>query len=113
MNTTLTFQKDSQGWFIVLPEWKGEKSALQMVAGADTLLDYLSDGKSIVKLKLSDKKFRGKRKMILLSKSSETGADYLYIEEREFDHYYKDFWLCPVTLFVFGEYPYKLYLQVK
>lgn len=113
MNKLLTFQKDAEGWFIVLPEWTGEKSALQMVSGADTLLDYLSNGKSIVKLNASDKRFKGKNVLLLLSKSNETGADYLYIEERQHDYHYHELWLCPVTLFVFGIYPYKIYLQLK
>jgi hypothetical protein len=111
MRELLTFQKDAEGWFIVLPAWKGEKSALQMVSGADTLLDYLCNGKSVVNLTVSDKPFRGRKVLLILTKSNELGADYLYIEERETDHHYHELWLCPVTLFVFGEYPYKIYLK--
>ena len=38
----LKFNKESNGkWYIDLPKWKGKKSALQMVCGADKLLDLI------------------------------------------------------------------------
>lgn len=44
----LDFYKDSTGWFIDLPDYPGEKWDLQMVAGADKMLDVLSKGSDLV-----------------------------------------------------------------
>lgn len=36
----LKFEKDtSNRWYLILPEWKGDKSDLEMVCGADAMLD--------------------------------------------------------------------------
>jgi hypothetical protein len=48
------FYKTPEGtWYIDLPDWTGSKAELQMVAGADTLLDEISDGKDEVTLEVS------------------------------------------------------------
>ena len=40
----LTFEKWEDGrWFVVLPEYDGDQEDLEMVDGADTFLDYLTD----------------------------------------------------------------------
>ena len=43
----LKFEKENDDkWYIVLPEWEGAHNELEMVAGADVLLDSISkDGK--------------------------------------------------------------------
>lgn len=41
----LRFSKDNGQWYIVLPYFLSIQGALAMVAGADTLLDYLSHNK--------------------------------------------------------------------
>ena len=38
-----TFNKEQGCWYIDLPNWEGTKGELQMVGGADTLLDRLSN----------------------------------------------------------------------
>ena len=39
----LSFVKEeSNKWYVVLPEWEGDKEELEMVLGADELLDRLS-----------------------------------------------------------------------
>ena len=37
------FYKEDNKWFVDLPEWEGEKDDLEMVMGADLLLDILSN----------------------------------------------------------------------
>ena len=37
------FNKEDGKWYIDLPDWTGTKGELQMVGGADTLLDHLSN----------------------------------------------------------------------
>ncbi len=51
------FYKDESGkWFIHLPEWEGDIAELEMVCGADTMLDIFAQGEDEVYLTLSDKK---------------------------------------------------------
>jgi hypothetical protein len=37
---TFKFEKEKDNrWYIILPEWTGEKEELEMVCGADSMLD--------------------------------------------------------------------------
>ena len=119
------FYKDEQGWFIALPEFLeaglGTKGNLAMVAGADTLLDRLSqNGKEIV-LTISDEEFRGYEGQLVMTGM---GADVEVLEEYghpiQFGGYYKEVgtdhsvWLCPVTVYVFGGYyPESIYFEIE
>ena len=51
-----TFNKEQGCWYIDLPDWTGTKAELQMVAGADTLLDHLSNNGTTVNIALSTDK---------------------------------------------------------
>lgn len=99
------FVKLSGKWFVDIP-WDGDINDLQMVSGADTLLDcYNADGSGFVTCKLlevDDKPNNGCR-VTYLKKLSETeyGATYSVDDE----HYRGDIWLCPVLKYVLGEYP--------
>ena len=115
----LTFLTSPDGaWYIDLPEYEGDRADLQMVLGADKLLDHLADGKDQIVLLISTdvKEIRdyeglpmfAKHNWDWLTKTSyiptftgqyyTTGAEYL--------------WLCPVTEFVFGEYPNNIYYKI-
>jgi hypothetical protein len=50
------FNKEQGCWYIDLPNWAGTKGELQMVAGADTLLDHLSNNVTTVNIALSTEK---------------------------------------------------------
>jgi len=51
---TFKFEKESDNkWYVVLPEWEGEHWELEMVMGADTMLDILAQGESEVYASLS------------------------------------------------------------
>ena len=103
----LNFEKDFTGWYIVLPNWIGPKSALAMVAGADTLLDQLSKGSPTVTIELhlepQDDSFLHVSKV---RRCWFNGADYIV---SSIGH---KLWLCNVTLFVLGEFPQDLYIKV-
>ena len=47
------YRTNNGSWFIDLTDWTGPIGELQMVAGADTLPDELSDGKNEVFLEVS------------------------------------------------------------
>jgi hypothetical protein len=103
----LSFEKELSGWYIVLPEWTGSKADLAMVAGADTLLDNLSNQSTRVSIDLSLS--RQEQDQIHLVKKRNcffNGADY---EVASTGH---KLWLCNVTLFVLGHFPQNLYIKV-
>ena len=101
----LKFKKeDTDRWYIVLKNWLGPKSALEMVMGADTLLDKLSDGGDEVTVTV--KKNEGPGDYVCV-KDKQAGDDYgrWYDVFRNGEKVHR-MWLCPVTRFVFmGFYP--------
>jgi predicted alpha/beta-hydrolase family hydrolase len=125
MKAVHKFYKDDEGWFIDLPEFLeaglGTKANLAMVAGADTLLDKLSNNGNNISLIISDELFDGFENELVMTGM---GADVQVLEEYghpiQFGGYYKEIktdhllWLCPVTVYVFGgHYPKSIFLKIK
>ncbi|MFM8951166.1 MAG: DUF6717 family protein [Bacteroidota bacterium] len=106
------FVKDFGKWYIELPEYEGSREDLRMVAGADTWLDLLSKNGNRVSLKISVEEALQNR----IEKQFEVpvfgGAYYIArkLGNRNARH---RMWLCPVTKFVFGEYPGTIYYEVR
>lgn len=102
---TYTFNKEDGNWYIDLPEWQESKSALQMVAGADILLDELSNNQTSVHLSISTKEkpadYTTLKKMI---NTPVTGGALYHLG-------LKPIWLCDVTKFVFGNFLKKYILK--
>src|SRR4051812_14015535 len=81
---TLVFYKEQNGsWFIDLPGWKGAKSDLLMVSGADTLLDIISDDGRQVALDVAEKPFAGSCELKLVRRGGPEGGAYYHIEKYE------------------------------
>jgi hypothetical protein len=104
----LKFAKENKKWYIVLPEWSGRKSALQMVGGADALLDYIAEGKREVNLYVDEEPFDDAECLTLIKKCWFNGADYK-IDTYENNELKLKVWLCNVTLFVLEEFPENIY----
>lgn len=105
----LKFVKENgKTWYIDLPNWTGRKSALQMVAGADTLLDLISSGNDEVILFVSTENFDGSNLLTKVKKCWFNGADY-YCKEYNGMVINHDLWLCDVTKLVLGYFPDKIY----
>lgn len=105
----LRFYKEDDGrWYVDLPTWEGEKADLEMVAGADTMLDILSVYWNEVWLQVDDKPFEGAYEMSRIDVTPPgSGKDY-WLED-----YTLQIWLCDVTLFVFnGKFPETIYYKV-
>jgi hypothetical protein len=103
----LTFNKELGKWYIDLPTWEGDKEELEMVAGADILLDKLSNNEDTVSLFVSQEEVDDS---IILKKKYNIngGADYKPVNT---DIVYS-VWLCGVTKFVFGGImPQMLYIK--
>lgn len=104
---TLSFYKESSGrWYVDLPEWTGSKDELEMVMGADTMLDYMAQGEDKVLAYISTEPSFNYRYELTFDREDEYGAFY-YVNGNNLD---MEIWLCPVTKFVFDEYPNKFYI---
>ena len=60
------YKEKSSRWYIDLPEWEGEKEDLEMVLGADDLLNILAEGEDFVYMQIGDEKFPGAGQMLLV-----------------------------------------------
>jgi hypothetical protein len=99
------FHKEETGkWYIDLPEWTGNKADLEMVEGADTMLDHVGSGSNEVILMLSEEPFEGSAMLKLMyNYSKETGGGGIYLlEDYEGKKLNQEMWLCEVTEWVFG-----------
>lgn len=115
----LRFDKDPDGkWFVNLPEYPGPREDLQMVAGADLLLDTFSNGFSKVYLKVSNKRFWGDSLLVKNPWQSESGQiyDVKRIKVGTFMHVpdgLDQIWLCDVLKYVFkGKFPKKIHFEI-
>lgn len=89
----------SAEWYVDLPDYLeqgGSEEELQMVAGADVMLELLAHGDNSVLLALDLLPFEGS---MTLGQVDEDG-NYLFHGDPPFP-----VWLCPVTKYIFGDYP--------
>jgi len=102
------FNKESDyRWFVEIPEWEGSKEELEMVMGADTMLDLLSEGEDSIRLSLSDERFKGYDYELTFKEEAYDGANY-HLKGKNIEF---EVWLCSVTKFVFGRYPESIYIK--
>lgn len=112
-------------WFADLPELVNQVDIAdcEMVSGADTMIEILSNNKKEVTLVLvaerpsitTDPKY-----IAAMSKENDNcgyGANYkvvLFESESTTNMVYtSSAWLCPVTKMIFGEYPDSIYIYRK
>lgn len=131
----LTFvREEGDRWYIDLPSWPWHHANLEMVCGADRMLEILSEGRDKVRLqvKVSQTPFsenvgedmikEGWIELTQIKSSLSGGATYVTRGEKMKDFYRvhpvtherspRTVWLCPVTLFVVGQYPKYFYVKV-
>lgn len=104
----IRFTKLANKWFADIPMYEGDVNDLQMVSGADTLIELYALGKSECEVGVLDDfdwdDYNSDPSLIVLKKTVETegyGATYDVTSRL----YRDEVWLCPVMLHVFGEYP--------
>jgi hypothetical protein len=93
---THKFVKEYGRWYIDLPQWTGSKGDLLMVAGADTLLEKLSENNDEVAIALDVNPFESANVMKMLFKTPVVGGATYRTDNGHL------LWLCKVTEFVFG-----------
>jgi len=105
---TYNFVKEENNrWYIDLPEWTGAKADLEMVEGADTMLDYVGQGSKEVALMLAEYAFEGSNTLKLMHEyPEEQGGGGIYLlAEYDGEVLNQEMWLCEVTAWVFGKLP--------
>lgn len=104
------YKDENNNWFIFLPEYPGQKEELQMVDGADTMLDIISQGEDEVSLFLSLEQFDGSYVLEHKRDAEELGnGAYYVLNEYQGISFELEMWLCDVTKFVFGYFPKMIY----
>lgn len=106
------FNKEADNrWYVELPEWEGNKADLEMVAGADTMLEYMAEGNDHVNLYISEEEFEGADRLEMTRVATELGNGAYY----KFDKFRGieiglEIWLCDVTKFIFNCFPKTLFI---
>lgn len=108
----LKFYKEYDGrWYIDLPNWLGNKEDLEMVCGADTMLDYIADSMDYVNLGVSEAYFDGSDELKYIGLADDLGnGAYYRLDTYKGISIELDMWLCDVTKFVFGYFPSSIYI---
>lgn len=109
------FLKRESEWYIDLPEYLEQGGAigdLQMVDGADSMLDVMADNKDAVILSISKEPFEGADVLVLTERCDPfIGGGYYLMEKYKGEEINRTMWLCQVTEFVFGEIPEQIFVR--
>lgn len=101
----IDFVKLTNKWFADIVNWSGSVMDLEMVCGADKLLDEISKGHRHVSLIVSPDEIDTEEKYVYnLIKVDNDGGTYRNIEGNQI-------WICNVTVTVFGEFPEKIWIK--
>lgn len=100
----INFVKLTDKWFADIVNWVGSVMDLEMVNGADTFLDKISEGKRYISLNVSDNPIENGYRFECVNCDSD-GADYFCEETGD------TIWLCPVTVTVFSEFPQNIWFK--
>lgn len=100
----ITFIKKDNRWYADIPYDDPEE--LEMVEGADVLLQYLSEGHDQIRLTISLNKQKAKNPLHLqLIQHNECGATYQIGDDPK-----DTIWLCNVVHTLFQDHPRDLYI---
>ncbi len=106
------FYKDPDTrWYVDLPEWTGTKAELEMVAGADAMLEYMAEGDNKVNLYISTEHFENSDVLIKIKNTPDIGGALYLLKTFRGIEYNLEMWLCGVIEFVFNEIPKNLYIS--
>ncbi|MBN9296024.1 MAG: hypothetical protein J0I41_03385 [Filimonas sp.] len=110
------FVREENKWFIDLPEYiagGGYKGDLQMVEGADKMLDIMAGESDYVNLSMAREAFADADKLILTEICDPIlGGGMYFIKAYDGQEINQTMWLCEVTKFVFGDLPEEIFVKV-
>ena len=97
----LYFVKIANQWCYWDPYFNGDVYQLQMVEGADTLLDKMSEGESNIVAVAIEPNTQTLPHYLEKVKEDDLGCTYKVVSP----YYSGEIWICNVTLTLFGEFP--------
>ena len=111
MKTLRFYKEEDNTWYADIPDYicqGGEKADLQMVAGADNMLDILSNNGDSITLRIYENNEEPEKYVVSLwlLKEDEIPNYNCNINGYEFS-----IWLCGVTKWLYGYYPEVLYIN--
>ena len=113
--STYRFIKEGRDWYIDLPEYLeqgGSKGDLQMVEGADKMLDMIAKKTDTVYLLIDEKQFHNADMLYLIERCDPyIGGGYYLLPVFEENEVNQKMWLCAVIEFVFGRVPEKIFIK--
>lgn len=108
------FYKELDGrWYVEIPEWKGPKEDLEMVQGADSMLELISGDAKECYLTFADVPFEGAEVLVLEHVREPNlggGGDY-FLHKYEGETTLLRLWLCEVTNYVFKGLPEQIFFR--
>jgi hypothetical protein len=112
---TYKFIRTDDEWFIDLPEYieqGGNQGDLQMVDGADTMLEVMAGEGDSVTLTIATEPFTGADELVLTEKCDPLiGGGYYLMKNYRGKEINQNMWLCQVTEFVFGDLPARIFVR--
>jgi hypothetical protein len=115
MTKTIRFYKERYMWYADVPEYieqGGIQEDLMMVSGADTWLDIISNKSNEVTIEMSTTEVL-QEKLVIVDRPEDKFVGVTYIansfQDEDVNHL---LWLCPVTIFVFDEYPEVIHYRI-
>ena len=109
-SVTLRFYKSKdEYWYVDMPEWQGSLDALEMVQGADDMLEDLSNhtGRDVY-LQISTSEFDDSERLIKIQDDVVGGGAYYGYPST---YQPKIIWLCSVSDWYFGYHPENIYFK--
>lgn len=104
------YKTSSNKWYVDLPEWTGSIDDLELVCGADIMLDIIAQGETNIYLTLSDIKIEHATELVkYIDTPLEGGAEYIFTNWHGIE-YNMNIWLCDVTKYVFGIMPESIWI---
>lgn len=113
LNMNYRFYKDLENkWYIDLPHWTGHKDDLEMVMGADLMLDILSQGEDTIHISFNiNEPDLYRIKLVSTMDGLADGMTYTSHWNNDLNVSNFEVWLCHVTKFVFGYFPNIIYIE--
>ncbi|MDE6755070.1 MAG: hypothetical protein K2J82_10735 [Muribaculaceae bacterium] len=107
----LSFERFENGrWYVVFPEWEGDQDDLEMVEGADKMLDALTEDGLYSSLDVDlEEPADGEYFILEMEAHDPDGAFYNIVNCPKFEGI---IWLCNVTHEFFGDHPDRIYCRV-
>jgi hypothetical protein len=112
---TYKFLKTGSEWYVDLPEYieqGGSQGDLQMVEGADKMLDMMAGNEDVVFLCISKEPFAGADVLTLIEKCDPyIGGGYYFMKNYQEQEVDRTMWLCQVTAFALGDIPEQIFVR--